>query len=192
MGRFSSNGRKAGEMMHRDARAWLCRALGLIGVSAVALTGNAIASPVTSGSGTKAQCAPRILNPPRVVHSEMTDPGKIHQFTYLAFQFAAVTGCDNWHRLGKAKPQLERDGRWIDSEGPAWLPLGAGSARSNEARPASLGLAPTTHVFERRVNGHWEPARVQIQTLMQDARSGKIVAKSPIRYVRIRIIRGHK
>jgi hypothetical protein len=173
----------------RAKRRHLASVLALLAAAGLATAG-ATASASAEGSGTKAQCAAKILKPPSVVKAEMFNPGKIHQETLFEIHVGAVTGCDNWRRVTKGRPQVKRDGRWINSLDAIWSPVGIEGDTANEAHNSGWSVVPTTHIFERRVNGHWEPARFEVRNVMETASTRKVVAKGRIKYVPIKIVPG--
>lgn len=133
-------------------------------------------------------CARKILQPPRLKKAVMYHPGTSQQETITGVDLDAVTGCDSWRRLTKARTQLKRNGRWINMNGPLWLPLGRGGSHANEAQEAGLILAaPNQFLTDHCVHGHREPARVQVQSSMRSASTEKVIAKGRIRTRRIKV-----
>lgn len=166
---------KRTEGLARRSVLMVAVAIGLI-CALMAYT-TALAGPATGA--TKEQCLPKLLQPPHLTEAVMLNPSKAE--VLFKGSFSGVEDCDSWRRLGKYRVQIKQAGHWLNLEGDFWYPTGGSDIADENAAYKFAFLAFATHnVHEQCVNGHWEPARVQLRNSVRNAGSGKIAAQGKI------------
>lgn len=119
-------------------------------------------------------CITRLERPPYGVKSVMINPARTEVQT--TGTYGAVPGCDSFQRIAQHRTQIKDHGHWRGIEGNGWYPVIA----QNEKAPFSLLDFATTGVKEKKVHGHWEPAREQFRVIVRDHRTGKVISRGKI------------
>jgi hypothetical protein len=128
----------------------------------------------------KQGCLSRLERPPHNVKSEMLEPARTEIQTTGSYRSAP--GCDGLQGIGQHRAQIKDHGRWTGIQGDGWYP----SANSNGGSFNFLDIA-TRGVKERKVHGHWEPAREQFRVIVRDPRTHKVISRGKIRNYRVKI-----
>lgn len=154
--------RHRGKLFHGLAIA-VAVATGTLGLSSAAIAG-----------GGKKACLSELERPPHNVKSVMLNPARTEVQT--TGTYSAVSGCDSWQRIAEHRAQLKQKGHWLGIEGEGWYPV---TDKSDEQSFNFLDLA-TRGVKEKKVHGHWEPAREQFRTIVRN-RNGKVISRGKIK-----------
>lgn len=136
---------------------------------------------MATASTTRQACIEKLERPPHGVVSTMINPSKTEIQTTGSYWGAP--GCDSLQGIGQHRAQLKVKGHWLGIEGSSWYPV----ISTNEAKPFSFLDFATRGVKEKKVNGHWEPAREQFRVLVRDPRTGKVISRGKIRNYRVKI-----
>ena len=135
--------------------------------------------PVAAASSTK--CITRLERPPHDVSSVMINPARTEVKT--TGTYGAVPGCDSLQRVAQHRTQIEQGGHWLGIEGSSWYPV----TDKNDKQSFSLLDFATTGVKEKKVHGHWEPAREQFHVIVRDSRTGRIISRGKIKNYPVKI-----
>jgi hypothetical protein len=136
--------------------------------------------PTAEASNTRQSCIKKLERPPHDVQSKMIEPTRTEIQTTGTYWDAP--GCNNLKGSGQHRAQLKVKGHWIGIEGDGWY----SAANSNGHSFNLLDLA-TRGVKEKKVNGHWEPAREQFRVVVRDPRTGKIISTGKIKNFPVKI-----
>lgn len=136
--------------------------------------------PTAEASSTRQSCIKKLERPPHDVKSVMINPSRTEIQTTGTYWSAP--GCEGLQGSGQHRAQLKVKGHWTGIEGSGWYPV----ANSNGKSFSFLDIA-TRGVKEKKVNGHWEPAREQFRVVIRDPRNGKIISTGKIKNYKVEI-----
>ncbi len=144
----------------------------------------AVEQQAYAGPGTAeasgASCIKKLERPPHDVKSIMINPSRTEIQTTGTYWDAP--GCEGLQGSGQHRGQIKVKGHWTGIEGDGWYPVSSSNGKSFNF----LDLA-TRGVKEKKVNGHWEPAREQFRVVVRDPRTGKIISVGKIKNVPVKI-----
>lgn len=128
----------------------------------------------------------KLLQPPHNISSVMINPSRTEVKTEASYN--GSKGCKKGLRHGLYRVQIKEGDHWLGIEGDAWYPTDEDihGTKKNEAHTVGLLDFATRDVHEKRVNGRWEPARVQFMNELFNKKN-KVIGRGKIKTKRITI-----
>lgn len=123
-----------------------------------------------SVNGIGQACLRKLEKPPIHVKATMINTDKTEVLT--TGEYSNGRACGDLRLEGKYRVEVKQPAGWTGIEGSFWYPT----------KPTQDGkfsfIAFATHgIREERVNGHWEPARVQFFNFVKNIATGKVAGR---------------
>ncbi len=138
--------------------------------------------PATAeASNTRQTCIQKLERPPLGVSSVMLEPTRTEVQT--TGSYGGAPGCDSLQGSGQHRTQIKQGGHWLGIEGSGWYP----TVGTNDTKSFSVLDLATRGVKEKKVHGHWEPAREQFRVVVRDPRTSKVISTGKIKNYKVKI-----
>lgn len=137
--------------------------------------------PTAEASNTRQSCIKKLKRPPQDVQSKMLEPTRTEIQT--TGTYAGVIGCASLQREAEHRAQIKQKGHWLGIEGDGWYAV----TDKNDTQSFNILDLATRGVKEKKVSGHWEPAREQFRVVVRDPRTGKVISTGKIKNFPVKI-----